>query len=550
MTTLPPRTTVSAPPPPPPPRAASMLRWPLLVLAGLCPLVFLTHLSLLDLPYYWDEAGYFIPAARDIYAEGAFVPHSTLSNAHPPLVMAYLALAWKLFGFHVAVARSAMLVVSVVTLLGVFRLAARVVNAPVAAASALCTALYPVFFAQSSLAHLDMGVAALTMWGLVLYLPRRIPQTGARGDSTLDAAGESPEDAHGEPHESQPDHANLRRWASVALFALAGLAKETAILVPLTLFGWEVLCLLARRRERIAAALCLGPRRALRRSLMLLWALAPLALWFAYHYSRTGHVFGNPEYFRYNVESTLNLARTLEALWRRLAHVTAHMELWVLTLSALAAMLLRPLRDAEGERRRIEVPVQLLFGALLLAHVVALSVVGGAILARYMLPVLPLVVIICVSTLWRRVRLWALVIALVCGAFAYRSVNNPPYSFPWEENLAYRDFILLHKDAAHVLSDKYPESRVLTAWPATDELKNPYFGYLERPLKVFPVENFKREALEQAARQKSQYDFAFLYSTHGGLELEEAAQVLGGNVVYTAQRNGQWAAILKVSSEQ
>ena len=103
---------------------------------------------------YWDEGGYFIPAARDIFADGAFIPHSTLSNAHPPLVMAYLALAWKLFGFHIEVARSAMLLVSALTLLAVFRLAERVANRRVAAASVLSTALYPVFFAQSSLAHL------------------------------------------------------------------------------------------------------------------------------------------------------------------------------------------------------------------------------------------------------------------------------------------------------------------------------------------------------------------------------------------------------------
>jgi hypothetical protein len=128
-------------------------------------------------------------------------------------------------------------------------------------------------------------------------------------------------------------------------------------------------------------------------------------------------------------------------------------------------------------------------------------------------------------------------------------LNNPPYSFPWEENLAYSDFIRLHRDAAQVLSERYSGARVLTAWPATDELKNPYFGYIERPLKVFAVENFKREALEQAARQKSQYDLALLYSTHGGLELDEAAQVLGGQVVFRAERKGQWVAILDVRSK-
>ena len=34
---------------------------------------------------------------------------------------------------------------------------------------------------------------------------------------------------------------------------------------------------------------------------------------------------------------------------------------------------------------------------------VAMALVGGAVLVRYMLPVVPLVIIVCVSTLWRRV---------------------------------------------------------------------------------------------------------------------------------------------------
>ena len=149
---------------------ARRLRTPLVFFVAFAALVVL-HLTLLDLPYYWDEAGYFIPAARDIYTDGSFVPHSTLSNAHPPLVMAYLALAWKLFGFHIAVARTAMLAVSAFALTGLFRLATRVQNTRVATATVVCTALYPVFFAQSTLAHLDMMVAALTLWGLSFYLP-------------------------------------------------------------------------------------------------------------------------------------------------------------------------------------------------------------------------------------------------------------------------------------------------------------------------------------------------------------------------------------------
>src|SRR5205085_577873 len=101
------------------------------------------------------------------------------------------------------------------------------------------------------------------------------------------------------------------------------------------------------------------------------------------------------------------------------------------------------------------------------------------------LPVLPLVVVVWVSTIWRRVPAWPLAIALVCAAFLYRSEVNPPYSFPWEENLAYRDFILLHRDAAHYLDEHSGDARVLTTWPATDELKNPYYGYTSRVPAVF-----------------------------------------------------------------
>jgi hypothetical protein len=620
----------------PKPRTTLLL---LAVFAAIFAALLVSHLTLLNLPYYWDEAGYFVPAARDIYADGSFIPHSTLSNAHPPLVMAYLALAWKLFGFHVWVTRAAMLAVAALALTGFFALAERLTNRRVALAAVACTAVYPVFFAQSSLAHLDMMVAALTLWALVLYLPprgmtqddansfprvgkefpregkefpragkafrhagktfrhagktfRRVGKAFRRVEKAFRHAGkafprvgkafrragkafrhagkpfpragkpfrreeiEFPRDAEAFRRDAggreRLENPRLRRVFCILLLALAGLAKETALLVPLTLFGWELLCLLLRKKEKPAALVCIE-RRPVWQTLALPLACVPLALWLAYHHAHTGYFFGNPEYFRYNVESTLNLSRVLDTLWRRFGHVTAHMNLWALTLAGLAAMFLKPRRDGRdgqqddggAERQRISVPVQLLFAALVLAHVTALSLVGGAVLARYMLPVLPLVVLVWVSTLWRRVPAWPLAVALVCGAFAYRTSVNPAYSFPWEENLAYRDFVLLHRDAAHFLEEKYPAARVLTTWPATDELRNPYFGYTPRALDVVPVENLLPDTLERAAQKKSDYDVALLYSTHGGPELEEAARLLGGRVVFREERKGQWVAVVE-----
>ena len=171
---------------------------PALVFAGIFAGIFLLHLPLLQLPYFWDEAGYYVPAARDLLLTGSLIPHTTISNAHPPLVMAWIALWWKCVGFAPLVTRSAMVMVAAFSLLGVFRLAQRVANTQVAIASTLCTALYPVFFAQSSLAQVDLAAAGLIFWGLCAYV-------------------------------------DDRPVAVAVWFSLAALAKETAILAPMAL---------------------------------------------------------------------------------------------------------------------------------------------------------------------------------------------------------------------------------------------------------------------------------------------------------------------------
>src|SRR5579862_6685827 len=177
---------------------------PALVFAAIFVVIFLLHVPLLQLPYFWDEAGYYIPAARDILLTGSFIPQSTVSNAHPPLVMAWVALWWKVVGYVPAVTRTAMLALAAFSLLGVFRLAERVANPQVAIASTLCTALYPVFFAQSSLAHVDLAAAGFIFWGLSAYVDDQLV-------------------------------------ATILWFSLAGLAKETAILAPVALAGWEMI---------------------------------------------------------------------------------------------------------------------------------------------------------------------------------------------------------------------------------------------------------------------------------------------------------------------
>jgi 4-amino-4-deoxy-L-arabinose transferase-like glycosyltransferase len=550
------------------------------------------HAPLLRLPYFWDEAGYYIPAARDLLS-GSLIPYSTPSNAHPPLVMAWLALAWKIFGQSQIVTRLAMLLLAAFSLLGFFRLARRVANSTVAAYSTLLVAIYPVFFAQSSLAQVDLPAAGFIFWGLESYLRNKF--MGARASSPV-----------------------------LIWFSLAALAKETAILIPVALIIWELASRLRNQMPSRAAAEYESPVRqcreedisriesrtgrhgaqrvslaeaaenpkpyigttesralpipsiyASKKRLLDAWMLSltalPLALWYAYHYARTGFVFGNPEFFRYNVQSTLHPLRILLALLLRIWQTSGYLDLYVVTLACVIAMLFAPLKDAQGERPRIPIPIQSAFLAIAIIYLVALSILGGAVLARYMLPVVPLVILVCVSTIWRRLRAWKAVIAVVTLAFISALFVNPPYGFSPEDNLAYRDYIRLHQRAERFLDQRYPNARVLTAWPASDELTRAYLGYVSKPMQVVKIEDFSAEQVLSAADARARFNVALVFSTkyqpqhtifdrwrrwqewksryfgyHVDLPPEIAASVLGGNVVYTERLRGQWVGVIEM----
>src|SRR5580693_4292185 len=79
--------------------------------------LFLSHAPWLGLPYYWDEAGQFIPAALDVLHGGAFVAHSTTPNIHPPALATYLAAVWSLVGYRPESTRCAMLLLAAFGLL-------------------------------------------------------------------------------------------------------------------------------------------------------------------------------------------------------------------------------------------------------------------------------------------------------------------------------------------------------------------------------------------------------------------------------------------------
>ncbi len=380
------------------------------------------HLPYLRLPYHWDELGQFIPASLDIFQKGAWIPVTTLPNVHPPAVMAYLALVWKIFGYSIPATRLAMLVVGSAGVLFSFLLAIRL-SRKTSGAPAFAAAIFlmaaPMFYTQSMMAQLDMPAMTLTALALLLFLKDRIV------------------------------------WCA-AVCTLLVLVKETGISTPFVLAAW--LWIIDKRR---------------RESLYFIAPAIALAVWLVALHHATGHWLGNSEFAKYNVADSLQPAHVLMTIERRIYFLFISDGLWI-----GAILLFIGSRLLTGREWNIAF---LVAGAQLLL----VSIFGGASLDRYSMPAFPILfaAIAAAATAlprsWRWMSQFALTAALLSGLFF-----NPPYPFSFENNLAMVDFVELQRDAAAYLEAQAPGKRIASAWPFVDAIARPEFGYVRQGLNV------------------------------------------------------------------
>ncbi len=421
----------------------------LIFFSAFAALLVALHLPFLTLPFHWDELGQFVPAALDLYRDGAWVPHSTLPNVHPPGVMLILAVVWKIFGFSILSARLTMLAIAAV---GVFfsfllaiRLSRKAEGAP-AFAAVVFLMVAPLFYTQSMMVLLDMPAMTLTVLALLLFFDQR--------------------------------------YAACAIAATAlVLVKETAISTPMVFAAW----LLFHEKRKREALYFLAPAVA-------------LALWLAELHHVTGHWLGNEEFARFNVSQSLGFSHIVYAIGRRI---------YMLFLSdghfLGAAALIAGWRLLRGTEWTLAILVAV-------AQAAVVTLLGGAVLDRYMLPVLPILyaAFAVAGSVWSRpVRLCvqtAMVILFAVGWFW-----NPPVPFPYENNLAMVDFVRLQQQAAEYLEDHAAGQRIATAWPLSDAIIHPEFGYVRKPLNLTVVTGGVRLA-NIANLNPKDFDVLVMYS--------------------------------------
>jgi 4-amino-4-deoxy-L-arabinose transferase-like glycosyltransferase len=406
-------------------------------LAVFAALLFAIHLPLVGLPFFWDEQGQFIPTALDLLRHGAWIARSTIPNVHPPGVEAYLVVWYKLFGFSIELTRVAMLLLAALGVLVTFLLAIQLSRGTEGAPAFLPVVFLlasPLFYTQSMMAQLDMPAMVLTLLALLLFLQRKY---GA---------------------------------AALASGALV-LVKETGIVAPLVFF-----VVLAWQRDWKRAAYFIAPAAA-------------LGGWLCVLHHGTGYWLGNPGFAHYNVEYSLNPARMALSFARRLYYLFIAEFRWIGTALLVVATRRAAVFRSEGWRITFAV------GA---ANIVLVSVFGGAELERYLLPVLPIFYIaVSVALTYVPRWQWATATAALAAGLVASLFWNPPYPFPYENNLAMVDFVRLQKTAAQFAERNFKGRTIATAWPYTAGLERPDYGFVDRKLTVIETNDFHLSSIEE-----------------------------------------------------
>ncbi len=144
------------------------------------------------------------------------------------------------------------------------------------------------------------------------------------------------------------------------------------------------------------------------------------------------------------------------------------------------------------------------------AHPCVLVLVGGALLGGFSQAL---------HWRWRNLP-WAAVAA--CCGFGLASVHDATQPNEEELTFAYADVIETHRLAFRAIEESGDESNVvLTSWPMTIELRHPYLGYVERPLRTIHIDH-----VESASADAIDFVLVPARSRHA-IPLEERARALG-----------------------
>jgi hypothetical protein len=434
-----------------PPAAELRLRLPgrelLGVFCGCLVWALVVRPGALSLPYFWDEADVYAPGAKwladhDLNPTPGHFPDDW-SRGHPPLLYVVASLAFRIFGPGPAVGHALIVPFTALALTATYALGAERGGRRVGIAALVLLGTSPLFLSMGAFLLPEMPLTALTV--LALFLLSR----------------------------------NELGWAAVVGVLLVWI-KETGVGPPIAIAAGVGLSayLEARRAPRDGARA--GLRHALRPVLLSSSPVLALAAFFVWQRLTAG-------YFVFPHHQNLLAARPfgLEDVLTVFPSIFLWHGRWVVSLAALGALVVL------GIRRRW--PTSLRPDATNLA--IVFLFLGNAVffakmfwLERYALPVHPgllvLMVLLLVEAgraLPERFASAAFAPVVVSGALGLASLSTPGEAE--EHTFAFADIVESHRDAYARMDGRGDDPLIVTTWPLTTELREPWLGYVDAPMR-------------------------------------------------------------------
>lgn len=398
-------------------------------LAALAAGVVALKLPTLDTPAYWDEASW-MHQAYGLYQQSllnalpGLHPPATFFG-HPPGLHVMVAAIWKLFGHSIEAAHLLIAAFAAMAVVFTALLGRQLFDTKTGLLAGLFLAMVPVFFAQAGMFLGDLPVTALGIAAIYFGLTKRYG------------------------------------WYLACAVPMV-LIKETALAL---VAAWVLYVLLVEGWRS---------RDAWRRAAAFAVPVLAAVMFFAAQMAATGEPF-----FIYEDDVELFGFRPIH-VWRQFRLITAWLFVdqlrFLFTLPALFTIARRP-----GAWRH---PAFLLCGL-----VVALSGYSFSVLyqlPRYLLPVLPFLVIVGTASLLslaRRPAAQAILAAALTAVFAW-SLAHQPLIGNSEVSMRYLDVVRVDLAMCRLIEARFSDATILAAFPQTHELRYPDLGYVRRRLDV------------------------------------------------------------------
>lgn len=437
-----------------------------------------------ELPYFWDGAEFVANSAR-ILLETHFTPLALAWTdfAHPPLFVASLALAWRIFGESKLLSHLIVLPTLPVLLAATYRVGRRTSGRLAGAAAAALVATVPVVLAEYADIYLDLPSAALVTAGAAAWVEGR------------------------------------RRWAA-AFFVLATLVKFPILVVPA---AFAVALAFDRRR-----------RRDLRSWAALLAPFPVVPAWFLYHWHALGWAIHEP----HRKTSAFDVARILrDARWIADDLFVGQGRIALTVAAALAI-------GVVVARRRARVLRPLLPHAIVVAAGFAFFAVFGEFTMRYAIFALPSFAVIATTALRdatsRRavpfVGIALATVALFVASWHPRRPLTATWDFRPADDLGYLDMIAIGRDAAHWMEEHHRDVRVYGSFPEDYQLGDPFMGYVHEKLDFTTCARFYPDD------ERPQLIYVHPYSP-GQRACRAIAQDVGAQPLKVFRSNDKWLEI-------